>query len=93
MERRGFRIPEKSGCVRGIVICAAVMFATQFFGLYIMLGGGIPEWGFYWSFPLRFYGNILLLQGQISDLLLPAGSTSAEFLKGRCNARQTAGPG
>ena len=43
MERRGFRIPEKSGCVRGIVICAAVMFATQFFGLYIMLGGGILE--------------------------------------------------
>ena len=83
MERRGFRIPEKSGCVRGIVICAAVMFATQFFGLYIMLGGGIPEWGFYWSFPLRFYGNILLLQGQISDLLLPVllGALGIAFAK------------
>ncbi|NBH71011.1 DUF4234 domain-containing protein [Clostridiaceae bacterium] len=71
VEKDCFRIPEDSGCIKGVLACAAVLFLTQFFGLQVIMGDGSPEWNFYWRFPLHFYGNIVLLQAEFNDLALP----------------------
>lgn len=70
MERGRFRIPEESGCVKGVVACAAVMLLMQVCWISISVADGLHG-DFGWIPPLNFHAGGLFLKCQINDLGVP----------------------
>ncbi len=69
-EKKRFRIPEESGCVRGLVACAAVLLLSQFCWIRISVDGGL-DFDFTWIFPLSLHTDGMLLKCQINELGVP----------------------